>query len=41
MNGYYYFQTLTNTTPCTNTVFGDPLYGTVKACHYWDPNATP
>ena len=27
-----YDQTLPNGTACTNAVFGDPLYGAVKAC---------
>jgi len=40
MNGHYYTQTFTNHTPCTNEVFGDPIYGTFKACHYWDPDAS-
>ena len=31
-NGVYVYQTLTDGTACTNAVFGDPLYGTVKAC---------
>jgi Flp pilus assembly pilin Flp len=36
-SGVYVTLVLTNTTPCTNGVFGDPLYGTVKACYYWGP----
>jgi len=36
-SGVYVTLVLTNSTPCTNTVFGDPLYGTVKACYYWGP----
>src|SRR5262245_32740057 len=31
-NGVYVYQTLTSGTACTNTVFGDPTYGTVKQC---------
>ena len=31
-NGVYVYQTLTDGTACTNDVFGDPIYGTVKAC---------
>ena len=31
-NGAYVYQTLTEGTACTNEVFGDPIYGTVKAC---------
>jgi Flp pilus assembly pilin Flp len=38
-NGYYYYRTFTNSTPCTNAVFGDPIYGTYKHCYYWDPSA--
>jgi Flp pilus assembly pilin Flp len=33
-NGQYYYRTFTNGTACTNEVFGDPIYGTVKKCHY-------
>jgi uncharacterized repeat protein (TIGR02543 family) len=32
-------RSFTGGTPCTNTVFGDPLRGTFKAC-YFKPNAT-
>jgi hypothetical protein len=31
-DGKYAFKTLTDGTPCTNTVFGDPAPGVVKAC---------
>ncbi len=31
-NGSYVYLTLTDGTACTNEVFGDPIYGTVKAC---------
>ena len=31
-NGVYVYRTLTDGTACTNGVFGDPIYGTVKAC---------
>ena len=31
-NGAYSYQTLINGTACTNGVFGDPLFGTVKRC---------
>ena len=31
-NGTYIVKTLTNGTWCTNSVFGDPLYGTFKRC---------
>jgi len=29
----FVYQTLTNGTPCDNSVFGDPDYGVVKACY--------
>ena len=32
-NGSYAFRTLTGGTPCTNSVFGDPIFGVVKECH--------
>ena len=31
-DGVYVYQTLTDGTACTNAVFGDPIYGTVKGC---------
>ena len=31
-NGSFFYQTLTDGTACTNEVFGDPIYGVVKAC---------
>jgi hypothetical protein len=31
-NGSYVYQTLTDGTPCTNGVFGDPVIGTLKQC---------
>ena len=37
-NDSYYYQIFTNGTPCTNAVFGDPLYGTVKQCYYQNTN---
>ena len=36
-DGVYVYQTLANGTPCTNAVFGDPIYGTVKACAIRSP----
>ncbi|HET8841606.1 MAG TPA: hypothetical protein VFN35_09075, partial [Ktedonobacteraceae bacterium] len=33
-NGQFSYKMLTNGTPCTNGVFGDPIFGTVKACYY-------
>ena len=32
-NGSYFFKTLSDGTPCTNSVFGDPAFGTLKQCH--------
>ena len=32
-NGTFTTKSLTSGTPCTDTVFGDPLPGTVKACY--------
>ena len=29
----YYFGSFTGSTPCTDAVFGDPAYGSVKACY--------
>jgi hypothetical protein len=31
-NGSFFFRTLTDGTACTNEVFGDPIFGTVKQC---------
>ena len=31
-NGSFVYKTLTDGTACTNEVFGDPIYGTVKQC---------
>jgi Flp pilus assembly pilin Flp len=33
-NGSYYYGTFTDGIACTNGVFGDPLYLTVKECNY-------
>jgi Flp pilus assembly pilin Flp len=33
-NGHYNYLTLTNGTACENSVFGDPIIGTVKKCYY-------
>jgi hypothetical protein len=35
-NGVYFNKTLTNGTPCTTAVFGDPIYGVAKQCSYRD-----
>jgi hypothetical protein len=43
-NGQYAFQNHTDGVNCTNAVFGDPIPGTVKQCHYRDvtgPTPTP
>jgi hypothetical protein len=31
-NGSYFYKSLTDGTACTNSVFGDPIFGTVKHC---------
>src|SRR5687768_18286339 len=31
-NGSFVYRTLTDGTACTNEVFGDPIFGTVKQC---------
>ena len=41
INGSYYYKTLTSGTQCSNTIFGDPLRGIVKQCHYRDIVTTP
>jgi hypothetical protein len=33
-NGVYSYKTATGSISCSNAIFGDPLYGTVKACSY-------
>ena len=33
-NGKYYYKDATGSIGCSNGVFGDPLGGTVKQCHY-------
>ncbi|MDQ3649663.1 MAG: VCBS repeat-containing protein, partial [Acidobacteriota bacterium] len=39
----YHFANFTGGVRCSNDVFGDPVYGTVKSCAYQDqqPTATP
>ncbi|WP_405990814.1 MGH1-like glycoside hydrolase domain-containing protein [Streptomyces sp. NBC_00986] len=32
-NGQYFYGSYTGGTPCTNTVFGDPISGTSKSCY--------
>ena len=34
MNGQYAYRNENNGVSCSNGVFGDPLRGTVKQCHY-------
>jgi Flp pilus assembly pilin Flp len=31
-NGTYVYRTFTDGTQCSNAIFGDPIYGTVKLC---------
>jgi hypothetical protein len=31
-SGSYFYKTLSDGTACTNSVFGDPVYGTPKRC---------
>lgn len=33
-NGSYAYKSATASIACTNAVFGDPIYGTVKSCQY-------
>ena len=33
-NGQFYYHTVTGSTACDNTTFGDPISGTFKACYY-------
>jgi hypothetical protein len=33
-NGQYFYGSISNGTPCNNSVFGDPDSGTVKTCYY-------
>jgi hypothetical protein len=33
-NGQYFYGSFTNGTSCTNSIFGDPDSGVVKACYY-------
>ena len=39
-NGAFVYRALTHGTPCTNDVFGDPIYGTVKQCALRNPPVT-
>jgi hypothetical protein len=40
-NTSYHSQILSNGTPCTNAVFGDPINGVVKHCDYRTLPSTP
>jgi hypothetical protein len=40
-NGVYYYRVATNSIPCSNETFGDPLYGVFKHCDYRDVSDTP
>jgi hypothetical protein len=40
-NGSYFYKTLSNGTACTNAVFGDPIFGTVKQCAIQSTVPTP
>ena len=42
-NGAYFYKSLSGGTPCTNSVFGDPIAGTAKQCHIGGnaPSAAP
>ena len=40
-NGVYVYQTFLDGTPCTNQVFGDPLYGVVKFCSLRTATGSP
>ena len=35
-NGLYLMARIASATPCTDAVFGDPVYGLVKQCYYAD-----
>ena len=39
-SGKFNYATVTNGTACTTDVFGDPIYGTVKACYLVAPPAS-
>ncbi len=32
-NGRFAYKTVTNSIPCNNNIFGDPIFGTFKACY--------
>ena len=39
-NGSYGYKSATGSISCSNDVFGDPIYGVVKACSYADTSTT-
>lgn len=39
-NGSYGYKSATGSIACSNDVFGDPIYGVVKACSYADTSTT-
>ena len=39
-NGIYTSKIITSATPCTSTVFGDPIHGVAKTCSYSSSTAT-
>lgn len=39
--GSYITKTITDGTPCTNAVFGDPIFGVTKYCYYRDLTTPP
>ena len=40
-SGSYVYLIFTGSTPCTNTVFGDPIPGVYKHCYYRDTTLVP
>jgi len=38
-NGFFFYAIFTNTTACSNGVFGDPVSGTAKHCYYRSVNS--
>lgn len=39
-NGYFYYKTASDGVSCSNSVFGDPLYGVKKACYTYGGSST-
>src|ERR1700738_667369 len=40
-NGSYFYKIFNNGTECNNSVFGDPIYLTAKACYFLETDTTP